>query len=147
MRKGTLVHYEQIVRLSWKGTSGQAWEEDAASVYTGIEPVRLQCEWPCPRPWFLGVRVADGPLHHLDGRQQRVQPARHDGLGGAAAAGDGDAAQRGVDGSEQQRGLDVVLPDHARQGEGLPEVALHHQHAGPHLASPWKLNVSIFEVP
>lgn len=56
-----------------------------------------------PAARVLWVRVAHGALHHLDGRQQRVQPARHDGLGSAAPPGNGNAAERSVDGAQQQR--------------------------------------------
>ena len=56
-----------------------------------------------PFPVIVRVRVAPRAVHHLDGRQQRVHAARHDALGGAAAAHDGDAAQPVVDAAQQQR--------------------------------------------
>ncbi len=55
-----------------------------------------------PLPVIIRVRIAPGALHHLDGRQQRVHAARHDALGGAAAAHDGDAAQPVVHAAQQQ---------------------------------------------
>jgi len=54
-----------------------------------------------PFPVIVRVRVAPRAVHHLDGRQQRVHAARHDALGGAAAAHDGDAAQPVVHAASQ----------------------------------------------
>jgi hypothetical protein len=55
-----------------------------------------------------------------------VQATRHDGLGRATAAGDGDAAQRGVHRAQQECLLDQVLAHHGGQGEGArqPPIAL-----------------------
>ena len=70
-----------------------------------------------PRVGIFRVGVAEGAVDHLDGGQERVETAGHDGLGGTAPAGDGDTAEVRVDGAEQKRGLDVLLADD--RGEGV----------------------------
>lgn len=65
---------------------------------------------------LVRVGVADGAVDNLDGRQQRVQAAREDGLAGAAAAGDGDTAELVVDGAEEECLLDIVHAHDSREG-------------------------------
>ena len=75
-----------------------------------------------PAVGILRVRVADGAVDDLDGGQERVQTAGHDGLGGTAPAGDGDTAQCRIDGAEQKRRLDVLLADDRGEGERLADT-------------------------
>jgi hypothetical protein len=75
-----------------------------------------------PAARVIGVGVADAALHDLDRRQQRVQAARHDGLGRAAAPRDRDTAEPGVDGAQQQRLLDRVLADDGGEREGALQL-------------------------
>mmetsp|Transcript_182127 Transcript_182127/g.443165 ORF Transcript_182127/g.443165 Transcript_182127/m.443165 type:complete len:343 (-) Transcript_182127:101-1129(-) len=77
-----------------------------------------------PAVGILRVGVADGAVDDLDGGQERVQTAGHDGLGGTAPARDGDTAQCRIDGAEQKRRLDVLLADDRGERERLAEVAL-----------------------
>eukprot|EP00955_Chlamydomonas_euryale_P054800 355943-Chlamydomonas_euryale.AAC.19 len=67
-----------------------------------------------------------------------MQAARHDRLGCAAAAGDGDAAKAVVDSTQEQRLLDVVLTNHSRQWDGAVASAASIGHAQAGTApKPW----------
>mmetsp|Transcript_21456 Transcript_21456/g.52937 ORF Transcript_21456/g.52937 Transcript_21456/m.52937 type:complete len:263 (+) Transcript_21456:452-1240(+) len=83
------------------------------------------------------VDVVGGTLHYLDGREQPVERLGHDRLAGAAPARDHDAAHGGVDGGEEERCLDRLLPHDEREGEGpallrlldaLGRVRVHRVH-------------------
>ena len=52
---------------------------------------------------------AGGVTARLNRWEESVQAASHDGLGRAAAAGDGDAAEVRVDAAEQEGLLDLLL--------------------------------------
>ena len=75
------------------------------------------------------VRVANAPLDHLDGREQRVDAPRHDGLGRSPPSRDGNAPELIVHRSEQKRLLDMIHSHHFSQRIR----ALHAHRLGAHV--------------
>ena len=119
----------------WRGGFGQAAERRSRSPRLGTHaasgaplgckgrprargPAGAAAAERASRHCWRCVNVEVAALDDLDGRHELVDSAGHHGLGGASRPRDHHAADGRVDPTQDERRLNRLLPDHARQRKG-----------------------------